>query len=261
MRKMLLLAAVSAAVALPGSAMAASGFTTTRMSLRAGPGFDYPIVDRIPSGAAIRIRGCIAGYRWCDVVWRGEYGWARGNDLAFLYHGRRVLVLDYGPEIGLPVVGFSIGTYWREHYHNRPFFARIDQFREGGNAHAERDNATVGIGTNRGDANFGDRHNGERHNRMNRNNPQMNAVKPQHRQHFAPSTAGPVQPNTSNPARAQAIAPSRGPGGVAGAGAHAFGNRGPATVGAGGHGPGGHGGGGHGGAHGPAGAPGQQRQP
>src|SRR5579884_4162128 len=91
------LAAAAVAVGLPTAAMAdRPGFTVTDLNLRAGPGYQFPVVDRLPAGAHVRIEGCLPGYRWCDVVWRGEYGWVRGRELAFLYNGRRVVVFDYG---------------------------------------------------------------------------------------------------------------------------------------------------------------------
>jgi uncharacterized protein YraI len=132
MRRLLLGASVAAAMALPATAMAAqSAVTTTNLNLRAGPGVEYPAVDTIPEGARLRIRGCISGYNWCDVVWHGERGWAQGDYLAALYRGHRVVVIDEGPEIGLPIIAFNIGTYWRSHYRHRHFYARIDQFRSG----------------------------------------------------------------------------------------------------------------------------------
>lgn len=135
MRRLLLCASVAAAMALPATAMAASSaVTTTNLNLRAGPGTEYPAVDTIPEGARLRIRGCISGYNWCDVVWRGERGWAQGDYLAALYRGHRVVVIDEGPEIGLPIIAFNIGTYWRSHYRHRNFYARIDEFRNGSTA-------------------------------------------------------------------------------------------------------------------------------
>jgi len=133
MRRLLLGASVAAAMALPATAMAAqSAVTTTNLNLRAGPGVEYPAVDTIPEGARLRIRGCISGYNWCDVVWHGERGWAQGDYLAALYRGHRVVVIDEGPEIGLPIIAFNIGTYWRAHYRHRHFYARMDQFRNAG---------------------------------------------------------------------------------------------------------------------------------
>lgn len=132
MRRFLLCTAAAAAIMLPAAALAAQpAFTTTDLNLRAGPGTDYPVVDMIPGGARLRIEGCIAGYNWCSVVWRGEYGWAQGDYLAALYRGSRVVVVDEGPEIGLPIIGFDIGTYWRRHYRHRGFYARIDNYQHG----------------------------------------------------------------------------------------------------------------------------------
>lgn len=133
MRRFLLwTTAAAAALVLPAAAMAAQpAFTTTDVNLRAGPGTDYPVVDTIPGGARLRIQGCIAGYNWCSVAWRGEYGWAQGDYLAALYRGNRVVVIDEGPEIGLPIIGFDIGTYWGRHYRHRGFYARIHNYEHG----------------------------------------------------------------------------------------------------------------------------------
>ena len=61
------------------------------------------------------------------MSWNGVWGWVPADDLQALYRGRRVLVLDYGPEIGLPII-FSVDSYWGEHYRNRGFYARIHDF-------------------------------------------------------------------------------------------------------------------------------------
>jgi uncharacterized protein YraI len=133
MRRFLLCASVAAAaIALPAAAMAAQpAFTTTDLNLRAGPGTAYPVVDTLPGGTRLRIQGCIAGYNWCSIVWRGEYGWVQGDYLAALYRGRRVVVIDEGPEIGLPIISFNIGPYWHRHYRHRGFYARRDSFHGG----------------------------------------------------------------------------------------------------------------------------------
>jgi len=41
---------------------------------------------------------------------------------------QRVVVIDYGPRIGIPVVNFSLGLYWDQHYHNRPFYTQREQW-------------------------------------------------------------------------------------------------------------------------------------
>lgn len=133
MRRLVLCASVAAAaIALPAAAMAAQpAVTTTALNLRAGPGTDYPVVATLPGGARLRIEGCIAGYNWCSIVWRGDYGWVNGDYLAALYRGQRVVVIDEGPAIGIPIVSFNIGPYWRAHYRHRGFYARIGEYRGG----------------------------------------------------------------------------------------------------------------------------------
>src|SRR5512145_2843671 len=99
-----LAAAVAGLVVVPNLASALSAVTTESTSLRAGPAFDFPVVDRIPSDVRVNVHGCVRGYRWCDVSWRDARGWVPGEELAYLYEGRRVRVVEYGPRIGLPVI-------------------------------------------------------------------------------------------------------------------------------------------------------------
>jgi uncharacterized protein YraI len=255
MRRFLLwTTAAAAALALPATAMAAApGFTVTDVSLHAGPGGDYPVVDRLPAGARVRIHGCVGRYAWCSIAWQGEWGWVPGDDLQALYRGRRVVVVDYGPEIGLPIVGFSVDTYWREHYRNRGFYAQINHFRN--------DRATFG-GGNRARVNTFDTQrraafgNGGRNARVRMHSQSQRGPA---QANVAGANAGPARQwhanggnpqahaNFANPARAQAFAPMHGPAGPG------RGPRGPGHAGAPGapqSGPaGGHGGpgGGHGG--------------
>jgi uncharacterized protein YraI len=142
---------------------AVAGFAVSDVNLHSGPGSVYPVVDTLPAGARLRIDGCIGRYAWCNVSWNGVWGWVPADDLQALYRGRRVLVLDYGPEIGLPIIGFSVDSYWGEHYRGRGFYARIHDFDRGRYAHGAvgvngrvgangrtgvngRTNATIGAG-------------------------------------------------------------------------------------------------------------------
>src|SRR5262249_2909179 len=108
---------------------ALSAVTAESIDLRAGPAFDSPVVDRIPSDVNVDIHGCLGGYRWCDVSWRDARGWLPGNQLAYIYQGRRVTVLEYGPRIGLPVVGYSFDSYWDRYYRSRPFYGERARYR------------------------------------------------------------------------------------------------------------------------------------
>lgn len=131
MRRLILWAvALAAGLALPMAAMASPGFVTTNLNLRAGPSTGFPVVDTIPDGARVNIHGCLSDYAWCDVSWSGARGWADSNYLQSLYDGRRVLIVDYGDEIGFPILTFDIGTYWGHYYRHRPFYGRLNFWRQ-----------------------------------------------------------------------------------------------------------------------------------
>jgi uncharacterized protein YraI len=115
-------AVVVGLVIAPNLASALSAVTAEPANLRAGPSFDFPVVDRIPADVRVNVHGCVRGYRWCDVSWRDARGWVPGNELAYLYDNRRVTIIEYGPRIGLPVVVFSFDTYWDRHYRSRSWY-------------------------------------------------------------------------------------------------------------------------------------------
>ncbi len=124
------LAAVAAGLVLaPNLASALSAVTTEETNLRAGPAIDFPVVDSLPSDARVNVHGCVRGYRWCDVSWRDARGWVSGDELVYLNHGRRVTIVDYGPSIGLPVIGYSFDSYWNRYYRSRPFYAERTRWR------------------------------------------------------------------------------------------------------------------------------------
>ena len=124
-----LVGAIAGLCLLPTLASALPAVTTEPTRLRAGPSFDFPVVDRIPADVRVNIHGCVRGYRWCDISWRDTRGWVRGYELAHLYQGRRVLIVEYGPRIGLPLVSFSVDTYWDRHYRGRSWYGERRRWR------------------------------------------------------------------------------------------------------------------------------------
>jgi uncharacterized protein YraI len=124
-----LAAAVAGLVVAPSLASALSAVTTESTELRAGPALDFPVVDQIPSDVRVEVHGCVRGYRWCDVSWRDARGWVPGQELAYLYQDRRVAIVEYGPRIGLPVVGFSFDTYWDRYYRGRSWYGERARWR------------------------------------------------------------------------------------------------------------------------------------
>ena len=109
-------------LALPALALAADGYTTGNVNLRAGPDPGYPLIDTLPAGAPLDIQGCTSGWEWCDVIFQGERGWVAGNFIQYDYNNQYVLVPQYGMQIGIPIVTFVIGSYWDSYYRNRPFY-------------------------------------------------------------------------------------------------------------------------------------------
>lgn len=118
----------AAMLLLPSAALAAPGIVTTSVSLRAGPGDGFPVVDRIPGGSRVNIHGCLRGDAWCDVSWSDDRGWVSSDELQWLYRNHYVYLSDYYDDIDVPVVPFVLGTYWSTYYAGRPFFHRRAYF-------------------------------------------------------------------------------------------------------------------------------------
>ena len=108
----------------PLAAQAVEGWVVDDISLQAGPDPAYPSIVELAAGTPVSIQGCIDGWTWCDIVVGADRGWVPGTFLEEDYGGQRVVVIDYGPRVGIPIVGFSLGLYWDQHYHNRPFYAQ-----------------------------------------------------------------------------------------------------------------------------------------
>jgi uncharacterized protein YraI len=128
MRAKIITAVAAAAALFAGAAQAATGFTVERTALYAGPGDDYPRVQRVPSEARVTVHGCIRAYDWCDVSFRGERGWMDGGDIIVRERGRRIYMRDYGPRYNVPLISFSFGSYWDSNYRNHRFYRDRDRW-------------------------------------------------------------------------------------------------------------------------------------
>lgn len=120
-----LAAAIPLALAMPLTVHAQSmdGYLNDDTVLRAGPAPEYPAIDGLPYGTYVSVQGCTEGWEWCDVVSdQGDWGWVPGDYIDYVYEGEPVVVTEYGPRIGIPIVTFSITSYWDEHYRDRPFY-------------------------------------------------------------------------------------------------------------------------------------------
>lgn len=113
--------ALISTIAVPGLAQAAAAIATSDVNLRAGPSTNYPVVTVVDGGDNVRVFGCLEAGDWCDVAYSGARGWVSSNYLAYLDNGRRYT--SRVPErVGAPVITFSFGSYWDDHYRSRGFY-------------------------------------------------------------------------------------------------------------------------------------------
>jgi uncharacterized protein YraI len=117
-------------LALPALASATEGYIVADISLQAGPDTEYPSITELAAGTPVEIQGCIDGYSWCDVIAGEDRGWVAGSFVEEEYNSQPVVIEDYGPRIGIPIVTFSLGVYWTNHYHNRPWFNERSRWEE-----------------------------------------------------------------------------------------------------------------------------------
>ncbi|RYD23588.1 MAG: hypothetical protein EOP89_11895, partial [Lysobacteraceae bacterium] len=121
-RKLLGAVAVAVSLLAASAAQAATAIATTNVNLRAGPSTQYPAVDVVRGGEDVRVFGCLETRSWCDVGFRGFRGWMSSNYLAIVDTGRRYTGSQVIDRIDAPVIGFSFGGYWDDHYRDRSFY-------------------------------------------------------------------------------------------------------------------------------------------
>lgn len=126
--KRLLAGLMVACLGLPAIATANPGYTVDDVTLRAGPSTDYPSITVLPEGISIEIYGCLDDWSWCDVSTEYDRGWVSGYYVESVYDNRRVIIADYGPRIGLPILSFALGAYWVDHYRNRSWYNHRDRW-------------------------------------------------------------------------------------------------------------------------------------
>jgi uncharacterized protein YraI len=123
MRRLGLMVSLAAALlAAPLAASAQQAYALAGANIFAGPGGDYPVVAHLAPGVRLRINGCLSDWQWCDVSFGPNRGWAYAGDLGYTYYNNRVPVIEYGPRLALPVITFSLGTYWDRYYRGRPWY-------------------------------------------------------------------------------------------------------------------------------------------
>lgn len=106
LRRLLWAGLALAAAQIPSIAAAVEGYTTAAVRLREGPSTDYPAIRRIHADSSVEIFGCIRGFTWCEIGWRGWEGWVSARNLEFYEGRRRYSLLEDGYRYDVPIVVF-----------------------------------------------------------------------------------------------------------------------------------------------------------
>lgn len=103
-RQKALWAAAIGGVLVATPAFAISGYSTSHLNLRTGPGTQYPIAGVMETNVRSEITGCLADYSWCAVTVAGLSGWASAEYLVVDQNGAIMQVDEQGAATGIPVV-------------------------------------------------------------------------------------------------------------------------------------------------------------
>jgi uncharacterized protein YraI len=130
MMKRILVASIlgCSVLAAASPAFAGQGYLVANVALRAGPDVAYPSVVGLRAGTPVGIEGCVDGWSWCDVTTGNDRGWVPANYVQEDYQGQRVLVPQYGVQIGIPIVSFVFGSYWDNYYSHRSWYHNRDHW-------------------------------------------------------------------------------------------------------------------------------------
>lgn len=112
--------------AMPLTASADTAFTLRDVDVFTGPGSEYPPVATLPPDSRVDVAGCLSDWSWCDVIFADSRGWVYAGDLGYPYQNNRVVIIDNGPRLHIPVVAFSLPTYWDALYRDRPWYRERD---------------------------------------------------------------------------------------------------------------------------------------
>lgn len=116
-----LMLAVALAACL-SAADAREATVTGSVNVRSGPDRSLPTVTWLLTGTRVTVVGCIADWRWCDVVAGRDRGWVYSRYLSVPFRGSSITIARGGSDLDMPVLGFELGPYWDEHYATRMFF-------------------------------------------------------------------------------------------------------------------------------------------
>src|SRR5262245_37046360 len=114
--------------ALSAVATAQNAVTTDPADVYAGPDDSYPVVAQLDVDTPVEVMGCLDDWSWCDVTFADNRGWVYAPDIIYDYQGGYVPLYTYASSLGIPVVEFTIGSYWGRYYHNRPWYSHREEW-------------------------------------------------------------------------------------------------------------------------------------
>jgi uncharacterized protein YraI len=98
--------AAAAGLLMSSAAVAAPAIAETNVNVRAGPGTNYPTVDRMRAGERVNVDRCLPGFRWCHVQRNGADGWVAATTLRDF---QQRPFERYAFSFNIPQLGFTIG--------------------------------------------------------------------------------------------------------------------------------------------------------
>ncbi|HCD82431.1 MAG TPA: hypothetical protein DEQ45_01120 [Agrobacterium sp.] len=81
--------------------------TASDISVRSGPGQDYPELGLATRGSNAVLDGCMEGSSWCRIEVNGLRGWAHADYLNVMYEGSPVVLEQRRSELSVPVVTYE----------------------------------------------------------------------------------------------------------------------------------------------------------
>ena len=70
---------------------------TSSVNVRSGPDRSLPTVTWLLGGARVTVVGCVANWRWCDVIAGRDRGWVYSRYLSVPFQGSAVVIANGGP--------------------------------------------------------------------------------------------------------------------------------------------------------------------
>lgn len=95
----------AAVVTTPALAVVMAFSPTGNLNVRSGPGFQYPVVNKIAANVPVEITGCVSDYSWCGVALPGGVtGWASAPYLVTKAAGQPKNLQVAGASLNIPVI-------------------------------------------------------------------------------------------------------------------------------------------------------------